>query len=68
MLSTSQHVSDGTVGQNCKTKSKMLKNSSDARCSTGVSGLMKSILGAAGQTATVKELANQIRSAQAATG
>ena len=40
-------VSDGSVGQNCRTKFRMLKNSSDVFSSSGVSGLMKSIAGAA---------------------
>ena len=40
-------VSEGTVGENCSTKFRMLKNSSDFLSSSGVSGLMKSIAGAA---------------------
>ncbi|MCY1238672.1 hypothetical protein D9M72_514240 [compost metagenome] len=40
-------VSDGLVGQNCRTKFRMLKNSSDFFSSSGESGLVKSIAGAA---------------------
>src|SRR5882757_3627174 len=39
--------SDGTVGQNCRTKFRMLKNCGEVFSSAGVSGLMKSIAGAA---------------------
>ena len=39
--------SDGCVGQNCRTKFKTLKNSGELFCVSGVSGLMKSIAGAA---------------------
>jgi hypothetical protein len=39
--------SDGTVGQNCRTKFRMLKNCSEVFSSAGVSGLMKSTAGAA---------------------
>ena len=39
--------SDGTVGQNCSTKFRMLKNCGEVFSSAGVSGLMKSMAGAA---------------------
>jgi hypothetical protein len=38
-------VSDGSVGQNCRMKFRMLKNTSDVFSSAGVSGLMKSTAG-----------------------
>ena len=41
-------ILEGCVGQNCKRKFRMLKNSSDVRSCSGVSGLMKSTFGAAG--------------------
>jgi hypothetical protein len=39
-LHRSSPLSEGTVGQNCSTKFRMLKNSGDVLCSAGVSGLM----------------------------
>ena len=39
--------SDGTVGQNCSTKFRMLKNCGEVFSSAGVSGFMKSMAGAA---------------------
>ena len=53
--------SDGFVGQNCKTKFRMLKNSGDVRCSSGVSGLMKSTVGAAGGRGFPEELRKRLR-------
>src|SRR5258708_1953330 len=48
-------VSDGFVGQNCSTKFKMLKNCGEVFSSTGVSGLMKSMTGAALGGAVLKD-------------
>ena len=40
-------VSDGFVGQNFRTKFRMLKNLGDVLCWAGVSGLIQSIAGVA---------------------